>query len=66
MNKNREFKKSYREMAKEAGVSVGTIAKAAKVNELGRSQEVIDGIKTANEILQEEGLMPKKNEKTPR
>ena len=59
MNKNRKYKKSYREMAAEAGVSVGTITKAAKVAELGRSKEVIDGIKTADEVLKEEGLMQK-------
>ena len=63
MNKNRKYKKSYREMAKEAGVSVGVIHKASKVAELGRSQEVIDGIKTADEILREEGLMPQKPKK---
>ena len=55
----RKYKKSYREMATEAGVSVGTIAKAVKVDELGRSQEVIDGKKTPDEILREEGLLKK-------
>ena len=50
MNKNRRYKKRYRELAAEAGVSVGTITKAAKVAELGRSKEVIDGIKTADEV----------------
>ena len=62
MNKNRKYKKSYREMAEEAGVSVGTIAKAVKVEELGRSQEVIGGIKTADEILKEAGLSKKKTQ----
>lgn len=67
MNKNRKGKKSYREMAADAGVSVGQIAKAVKVAELGRSQEVIDGIKTPNEILREEGLLPPlKGRKAPR
>lgn len=63
MNKNRKGKKSYREMAEEAGVSVGHIAKAVKVDELGRSEEVIRGEKTVNEILREEGLLPPLKEK---
>ena len=50
-------------MAAEAGVSVGQIAKSVQVHELGRSQEVIDGTKTVNEILREEGLMPEKKKK---
>ena len=50
-------------MAKEAGVSVGTIAQAVQVHELGRAQEVIDGKKTAAEILREEGILPKKKPK---
>lgn len=58
MNKNRKYKKNYRELAEEAGVSVGQIAKAVKVDELGRSHEVIRGEKTVNEILREEGLLP--------
>ena len=58
MNKQ-DKPRTYRELAKDAGVSVGTITKAVQVHELGRSQEVIDGLKTANEILQEEGLLPK-------
>ena len=60
---NKEKPPTYREMAKGAGVSVGSIVKAVKVHKLGRSQEVIDGLKTANEILQEEGLLPKKKPK---
>lgn len=52
-------KLTYREMAKNAGVSVGSIAKAVKVEATGRSQEVIDGLKTADEILAEEGLLKK-------
>lgn len=60
MNKNRKGEKSYRELAEEAGVSVGQIAKAMKVHELGRSHEVIRGEKTVNEILREEGLLPTK------
>ena len=63
MNKNRKFQKSYRQMAKEVGVSVGTIHQAAQVHELGRSQEVIDGKKTAREVLREEGILPKKKPK---
>ena len=63
MNKNRKFQKSYREMAKEAGVSVGMISKCVKVQELGRSQEVIDGKKTVDEVLREEGLMPQPKKK---
>ena len=58
MNKNRKGIKSYRELAEEAGVSVGQIAKAQKIHELGRSDEVISGKKTVNEILREEGLLP--------
>ena len=64
MNKNRKRKKSYREMAQEAGVSVGTIAKAMKVDELGRSHEVISGEKTPDEILREEGLLEEKKKTT--
>lgn len=60
MNKNRKFQKSYRELAADAGVSIGMISPPVKVSELGRSQEVIDGIKTADEILLEEGLAPEK------
>lgn len=59
----RKGEKSYIEMAKEAGVSVGQIAKAAKIHELGRSGEVISGEKTPNEILREEGLLPPLKEK---
>ena len=59
MNKSRKRKQSYREMAAEAGVSVGHISKAVKVDELGRSDEVISGEKTVNEILREEGLLKK-------
>ena len=53
-----EKKKTLRKLAEETGISVGTLHKAQQVQKLGRSQEVIDGSKTVNEILREEGLLP--------
>ena len=52
-------------MAEEVGVSIGHITKAVKVDELGRSEEVISGEKTVNEILREEGLLPPLKNQSP-
>ena len=46
-----------------AGVSVGTIAKAQKVHDLGRSDEVMSGEKTADEILRETRYPPRVKKK---
>lgn len=48
--------KTRQEIADEAGVSTATLDRAARIKKMGRQKEVLEGKKTAGEVLKEEKL----------
>lgn len=65
MPRPKKYEKTIREMAEQAGVSVGTIAKTLKLYESGANEADIEAIKkgdkSIDQVLREMGINPDKD-----